>query len=312
MNDKRKNDRKSKGKKCSVCGKDYKNVGIFGRLMVPNCDCQKVNSAMDRKMLVDLMTYARNGIICSRLCDMLLHGKNYLVDSLNSIDCEKNFDYIREVIEKQTGIGLTEYDEVPLGYVKMQNLINREMAPLEEDDAILDYIQIKKKKIYLPRWIKPRCRVSPNKVCKYCGFNYQERSILINGNSFVYSHKPRCLCGEKIKIRIHKGLIEYILGALALGKWTEGACASLIQGESSCYDCRSERYESLILEIMDDIKTETGIEVENKGFGECKEALAFIRNSIMTEIDKCDLKRGDPVQDNWEFLRRVRDDRLEQ
>lgn len=162
------------------------------------------------------------------------------------------------------------------------------------------------RKIKLNRWIKLHYRVSPSKVCIYCGYNYQEKPILIGKTSFTYAIKPRCDCNKKIKVSIHKGLVGYMLGALTLGEWTEGACANIIQSWSNCCDCRSERYGSLIDEIIDDIKTETGVEVESKGYGECKEALTFIRNSIVDEVNRCDREEGFPVQNEWGFLREMK------
>ena len=309
MKNAKKQNKNLKIDRCRYCRKEYIDVGLFSdeTLMVPDCDCQKVNSTMDRKMLASLMTYAKNGIFYSRLCDMLLNGKEYPVKDSNSMEWRKNFDYIQEIIEKQTGIEITEYDDIPPGVVKLYNLVKKEISPLEQDDITIGYIKAGDKKIQLPRWIKLHYKVSPRKVCKYCGHSYQERSILIGKTSFTYSVKPRCDCNKKIKISIHKGLVGYMLGALTLGKWTEGACANLSQGWTRVCDCRSERYGFLIDEIIDDIKTETGIEVESKGYGGCKEALVFIRNSIVDEVNRCDREEGFPVQDNWDFLREMKD-----
>ena len=295
--------------KCRFCRKDFIDVGLHPEetLMVPDCDCQKVTITIDRKMLANLMNYANNGIVYSLLCDMLVNGKERQPYELQPLECESKFHYIREIVEKQTGMRRTEFVGEPPGYVKIYNLIKQKIAPLEEDIITKDCIEFRGRKIQLPRWIKLQYQISPNKACRYCGLSYMESSLLFGKNHFLYSVKPRCSCKDKIRISINKGVVGYLLGAIHLGKWTEEACAQIIHCWSNSYDDNSKRYDSLLSQIMDDIKTETGIEEEKKGFGEHREALTFIAKSIKAEVDKCNEEKGLPIQSDWDFLRQLRE-----
>jgi len=295
---------KSETKKCSLCGKEYLDVGIEPgeEIMVPDCDCNNVSITLDREMLSNLMSYAKNGVTYMKLCNMLekrdRHKDKFLEPEL--LQCQSNFCYIQELVEKQVQMNETEFTANPPGSTKVHNLVKQKIETTNIEATTNDTLETEGKKIKLPDGVKVRHRISKDRVCDCCGKSYMENLIVFNGSEFLYSVEPRCRCKEKVGVSLEKADIMYVLGALSLGIWVERMCALFYQAEGGYSDNKSIIYRNIITKVMDEIKTETGIETEYKGYGRNKWILGNMENHINREVEKSCEYRDMDVVNSWE------------
>ena len=295
---------KPEAKRCRFCGMEYLDVGIEPGevIMVPDCDCNKVTITLDREMLSNLLSYAKNGVTYSKLCNMLKESKsqdNLLEPEL--LQCQSNFCYIQEIIEKQVGINETEFTATPPGNTEIHNMVRKKVETTEEDSTTSDSLEVEGRQIKLPDGVKIVHKISKDKACKSCNRSYMENFLVFNENEIPYSVEPRCRCKEKVKVSLHKGDIMYLLGALSLGAWVERMCAIFYQAEGGFYDDSTERYTSIVMGIMDEIKTETGIELEYKGYGRDRWILGDIENYVNREADKSLENRDMIAVKKWDY-----------
>ncbi len=91
---------------------------------------------------------------------------------------------------------------------------------------------------------------------------------------------------ETVTISLPKESISSLLGALRLGIWLENWCANLCMTGIGTYDSHSWRWSKHILNAMDLIKKQTGIQDEFKEYGECNGFLDEMADWVNKQCDQ--------------------------
>ncbi len=73
---------------------------------------------------------------------------------------------------------------------------------------------------------------------------------------------------EVVTISLNKKNIASMLGALRMGSWLENWCAGLTMASMGTCDTRSMRWRASIEFMIEQIKSQTGIQKEWKEYGE--------------------------------------------
>lgn len=84
---------------------------------------------------------------------------------------------------------------------------------------------------------------------------------------------------QEVVIKLKAWEIPYLLGSATLGIWAEDWCAHLFHTRSNSYDIRSEEWMCKVIRIIEQIKTQTMIEDEEKEFGN-KQAMLEIEKIV--------------------------------
>ena len=79
-----------------------------------------------------------------------------------------------------------------------------------------------------------------------------------------------------VVIKLKKWQIPRLLGAMRLGIWTEDWCAALVQSGINTYDTHSGMWIFSVGTIIDSIKKQTGVDKEDKEYGEYEQCLKEI------------------------------------
>ena len=143
--------------------------------------------------------------------------------------------------------------------------------------------------------------------CDRCGNTYPEFNVVKNGEVVNRGYYPDCEC--VVQIQLIKWQIPILLGAASLGKFFEEICSNISKAsefgraESQTCEADSQRWREHASFIIDQIKSQTGINLKYCESANKENILSTIKYLVDKEINKREEKYF-KLQVDREWLRR--------